>query len=281
MLRDPWTGEPLLTSQEAVSHGILPAQCDSEPELACTSVRVDGSWTMLALAEDGSLRRLPESEASGWTGIGPLGLSRLEGDGTQVGRVGGQGEVQWTVDSGEVFAPRALHQHRLDLRGVRGRIGARRVGRPAGDRCRLPDDLTDFRTVAVAADTGDPVWGADATSTFCDVDVTGEPEDPLLACAWRSGEVETLQGDWTWSDVEMDLVRLDPAAGGVLWTVQAGEPEAGAEGWGPAIWVLDDEHVVWQEEPARFDIVVPRVAGVPGAGRAHRPGAVCAAGRRR
>ncbi len=111
--------------------------------------------------------------------------------------------------------------------------------------------------MAVAADTGDPVWGADATSTFCDVDVTGEPEDPLLAYAWRSGEVETLQGDWTWSDVEMDLVRLDPAAGGVLWTVQAGEPEAGAEGWGPAIWVLDDEHVVWQEEPARFDIVVP------------------------
>jgi hypothetical protein len=73
-----------------------------EPELACTSVRVDGSWTTLALAEDGSLRRLPESEAAGWTGIGPLGLSRLEGDGTQVGR----------------------------------------VGRPSGDRCRLPDDLT-------------------------------------------------------------------------------------------------------------------------------------------
>jgi hypothetical protein len=105
VLRDPWTGEPLLTSEEAVSHGILPAQCDSEPELACASVRVDGSWTTLAVAEDGSLRRLPESEAAGWTGIGPLGLSQLEGDGTQVGRVGGQGEVQWTWTAGRCSPP--------------------------------------------------------------------------------------------------------------------------------------------------------------------------------
>lgn len=59
VLQDPWTGEPLLTSEEA----------------------------------------------AGWTGIGPLGLSRLEGDGTQVGRVGVQGEVQWTVDGGRCSPP--------------------------------------------------------------------------------------------------------------------------------------------------------------------------------
>lgn len=153
---------------------------------------------------------MPESEAAGWTGIGPLGLSRLKRDGSQVGRIDEDedGQVAWTF--GHRGGVRPGHATNTgwnfdefdDESVLAGSVGLRETG--AGYRTTW--DLTAFRTGAMAADTGNLLWA---------------PTRPRCSATSTS-----------------------PASRGR------------AEGWGPAIWVLDDEHVALGGEDGRVVIDV-------------------------
>lgn len=225
MLRDPRSGEALRTSRDPLSHGRLPSACDSDPDRVCAQVRVDGEWTELGLTRDGLLLEVPESAATGWAEIGPLGLSRTGREGTELARVV-DGVVLWEASTEDLFAPDHSTNSGWQIQAFAE--DSLLVG-SVGTRLRAPSyrtewDLPAYRTVGIDAATGERTWLAEHTSAFCDTDVTGQPTDPLLACVWHSGTRVTVQGDSTFSDLDVDLVRLDPVTGDARWTVELDEP---------------------------------------------------------
>lgn len=232
VLRDPVTGEEVLRSERALSHADLPEACPHDETQACATVPVDGEWSQQALASDGEFATPPASGAGvpGWTGIGPLGLSRGAEDGTQVGRVV-DGQLTWEIDTTEAFGPGQSTNTgwSFDTFGddavLVGTIGLG-ISPPAdGDTW----DMTESLALGLDAATGDALWRAPATSIFCDPDITGQQDDPLLACLWNEGQAEAVEGELTYRDVNIDLVRLDPLTGDRLWQVELGATSADGE----------------------------------------------------
>lgn len=225
ILRDPLTGEEVRSSKRALSHADLPSPCPHDDTLACATVPVDEDWSVQALTSDGDFATPPVDGAGvpGWTSIGPLGLSRGAEDGTQVGRVV-DGQLAWEIDTTDVFGPGQSTNTgwTFDNFGedsvLVGTIGLG-INPPAdGDTW----DMTQSRALGLDADTGQTLWRAPATSIFCDTDITGEADDPLLACLWNAGQAEAVDGVLTYQDVNIDLVRLDPQTGDRLWQVELG-----------------------------------------------------------
>lgn len=244
VLRDPVTGEELRATEDPLSHGSLPGPCEHDPDRVCARIRVDGVWTELGLADDGTFRQVPESAATGWSPIAPLGLSRSGREGTSLARVVG-GEVLWQADTEELFAEGSSTNSGWNFQAFAddtllvGSVGTR----TSAPSYRTVWDLPAYRTVGIDAATGERRWLAEHTSSFCDVDVTGEDEDPLLACLWHSGERVTVQRESTFSDLDVDLVRLDPVTGEPLWTVPLDEP-VWAEGQVPPVLrPVDGQHL--------------------------------------
>lgn len=232
VLRDPVTGEEVLSSQRALSHADLPEACPHDETLACATVPVEGHWSLQALARDGEFATPPADGAGvpGWTSIGPLGLSRGAEDGTQVGRIV-DGQVAWEIDTTEAFGAEQSTDtgwsfDNFDEDSVLvGTIGLG-ISPPAdGDTW----DMTQSLALGLDAETGETLWRAPATSIFCDTDITGKPDDPLLACVWNEGQAEAIEGTLTYQDVDIDLVRLDPLTGEQLWQVELGATSADGE----------------------------------------------------
>ncbi|USQ78681.1 PQQ-binding-like beta-propeller repeat protein [Ornithinimicrobium faecis] len=225
ILRDPVTGEDVLSSRRALSHADLPSPCAHDDTLACVTVPVDEQWSVQALAPDGGFATPPADGAGvpGWTSIGPLGISRGAETGTQVGRVA-DGRLAWEIDTTEAFGPGQStntgwsFDNFADDSVLVGTIGLG-ISPPAdGDTW----DMTQSVALGLDAETGETLWRAPATSIFCDTDITGAPDDPLLACLWNEGQAEAVEGALTYQDVNIDLVRLDPLTGDRLWQVTLG-----------------------------------------------------------
>ncbi|WP_154402242.1 PQQ-binding-like beta-propeller repeat protein [Ornithinimicrobium cavernae] len=239
IVRDPRTGEAVRTLAEPLSHADLPTACPHDAEEVCLTVQVDGVWTVQALTPEGALHDPPATGVPGWTSIGPLGLSRQAMDGTRIGRVV-DGALLWEADTTELFA--AGHstdtgwsfQSFEDDTILVGTVGTAL----SSPRTRTSWDLTAGRSVGLDVSTGTRLWEAPATSTFCDIDVSGGPEDPLLVCAWHDGEVVTDHGEATYRDLDVDLVRLDPASGEVLWRVPLGATVDGSEPGAPELQLV-------------------------------------------
>lgn len=229
ILRDPVTGEEVRRSATALSHADLPSPCPHDDALTCVTVPVNGEWDLQVLTPGGAFATPPATSGGvpGWMGIGPLGLSRVGGDGTRVGRVV-DGRLAWEIDTTEVFGPGQSTDTGWWFEGfgddsvLVGTIGLGIAPPSDGDTW----DMTQSLALGLDAGSGETLWRAAATTTFCDVDITGKPEDPLLGCEWNGGVAEAVDGALVYHDVNIDLVRLDPLTGDRLWEVELGATSA-------------------------------------------------------
>lgn len=247
VLRDPVTGHEVLRSSDALSHADLPSACPHDGAVACLTVPVNGDWSQQALMSDGRLETPPETAAGvpGWTAIGTLGLSRLAGDNTQVGRIV-DGEPTWQIDTtqtygaGQSTATGWLFDSFGDDSVLVGSIGLGLEPPADGEAW----DLTEHLTLGLDATTGEVLWRAPATSNFCDTDITGNDDDPLLACLWHNGQGVAHDRALTYEDIDIDLVRLDPLTGERLWQVALGATtSADGEPSRPEPWLVSPSEI--------------------------------------
>lgn len=244
ILRDPATGEEVGSSDQALSHADLPEPCPHDEDQVCVTVPVEGDWSMQLLTPEGEFESAPSTGLPGWTGIGPLGLSRVAQDGTRIGRVV-DGALLWEANTRDLFAPGHStdtgwsFQAFADDSVLVGTVGIRLGDSPGDD----PWDLTDYRTVGIDAETGERLWDAPSTSTFCDIDVTGAEDDPLVACLWHSGLMGGADNGPTYRDLDVDLVRLDPTTGEHLWSVPLGATSDGSAAAPPVVQPVSADEV--------------------------------------
>lgn len=210
--------------------------------------------------------------------IGPLGLRRMTGQ--DIGRVQ-DGALVWSVRTDEIFAPGAstntgwIFRAVIDDSLLVGSVGP--VDDPSAGR---EIDLRDETVAALDAQTGERRWLSEATSLFCDVDL-GLEDDPLLACRYAAGVLRVDDGEWDYSDVEVSLVRLDPATGDTLWELALQSPQD--EAW-PEVSPLDEGHVIvagltvdvedgstrpstssetaWEEDDTAVEVSIPRLGSM-------------------
>ena len=237
VLRDPHTGEATMTGDTAYTTLRLPAPCEADRTVVCTQVPVDDdSRTEVWWSQRGQPTPVPGT--LGWEGIGPLGLSRSTGG--ELGRFDGR-ELLWTYLPSGDSSPASgwsFEAHAEDTLLV-GTVGV--TDRPARFEFYA---LTDYAVFALDAATGELAWRVPGTSVFCDdtADVGGERV--LLACRYRSGLARSTHEGLDVRKVEADLVRLDPATGEELWSVDL-TPGAPLEGRrGIEVRSLDEHHVV-------------------------------------
>ena len=280
VVREAATGEVLVRTGDS-SHYRLPRGCDVPDEEICVYRRTaDVRFPAQVLHDDGSLGDIEQSgEASRYNDpLGPLGLHRMTGQ--DIGRVV-DGDLMWSTRTDEVFGPEASTNTGWIFRAVEDDsliVGS--VGPVDDPRVRHEIDLRDYSVAALDVETGERRWLSEATSLFCDVDL-GLEDDPLLACRYADGTLRINDGQPQYSDVEVVLVRLDPATGETLWELPLQSPQDEAR---PEVSPLDEGHVIvagltvdieggsarpstssetaWEEDDAVVDLSLPRLGSV-------------------
>jgi len=234
-LRDPATGD-VTTRSLAEEFATLPRACSSDPDLVCAQVYRGGPSTQVRLREDGSLEAAQDEGLPGWQGIGSLGMSRQTGQ--HIGRIVG-GELLWDLYLGKVVRRGAstnsgwTFQDVLDEKLIVASVGTRDSW--SGDTITV--DLTHYSAFALDPENGELVWKVAGADLFCDIDVPDvDPEDePLIACSYTSGTAKAGGGETLVEDLDLDLVRLDPATGRVLWELSLGDGVGLVDGWRPVL----------------------------------------------
>lgn len=221
VVRDPGTGEVTLRAQTVSTHSRLPGPCPGAEEQVCVWPRaIDGDPSGISLLLDDGWPGTFQQDV-GATGyddpIGPLGLFRATGQ--QIGRVV-DGSLLWATSTADVVGPDAStnsgwhFQALADDELLVGTVGMADSFAP-GDRL----ELTDYALFALDAQTGERRWIVDATDIRCDAWLGADP-DPLLACRYRAGVVDTgtpQQDPVLLEGLEVELVRVDPETGETLW----------------------------------------------------------------
>lgn len=256
VLRDPRTGEAVMTGETPMPFTRLPGECDFDEEVLCAEVAVEGGGRIVAwITQDGQLGQVPGRE--GWESVGPAGLHRRTGQ--VVGRFVDR-ELAWEVDLGEVVAPGASTNSGWHFQD-HGDVIVASVGTTDDPRGLDAVDLTDYRLFALEADTGELRWAIDSASIFCDASLTtvtaaedvedGSPDtedevDPVLACVFETGRYRLADTDAEVraEGLEASLIRVDPETGEELWRAElTPDGPVGQEGT-IATQTLDAHHVV-------------------------------------
>lgn len=280
VVREAATGEVLVRSGDS-SHYRLPSACDVPGGEICVHRRTaDVRFPAQVIEDDGSLRDIEQiGEAFGYSDpLGPLGLHRMTGQ--DIGRVA-DGDLMWSLRTDDVFGPEASTNTGWIFRAVEedalivGSVG------PVDDPSAGQEiDLRDYAVAALDAQTGERRWLSEATSLFCDVEL-GLEDDPLLACRYAAGVLRIEDREWGYADVEVSLVRLDPATGETLWELPLQGPQDEAR---PEVSPLDEGRVLvagltvdvedgsalpstsseaaWEEDDTTVEVSIPRLGGV-------------------
>lgn len=242
--RDPASGMRLSKSPIPVYVTTLPDACADDAEAVCVDVATGPtSVESMRLKPTGQL--VPDtSSVKGWSGIGPLGLSRK--DGHRIGRLD-DGDLLWRADLHDVVSPSSTTDYGWIFRAaedgsvVAGSVGDSRSVTAGG---RVIDEAESV-AFGLDAETGEVLWKQQGVDLFCDIEMVSagddqggdaDLDDPLIACLWRSGTVTARQDDVSIRDADLDLVRLDPRTGDALWTVALqGGDDTLFDGGSPAI----------------------------------------------
>lgn len=225
VVRDPASGRATATETTTSVHRRLPGSCPGDTDRVClwTEDLSGGDLPVFVLLDDGwPGTYVQEADAYPYDDpIGPLGLMRATGQ--DIGRVE-DGALLWSVDTREVAGGDAStssgwHFQAFDDDALL--VGS--VGVTDDPSAGSTLEMRDYALFALDAATGERRWLLPRAHIGCDVDLHADPEkqegdDPLLACRYRSGQVRVLEDGIRVTDLEVDLLRVDPASGDILWS---------------------------------------------------------------
>lgn len=247
VLRDPATGEEVLAS-DAMRFYRLPGSCPGSEGTVC-AYPMDGSdaWRPpMTVTADGLAPWSTDPMAERFRDpVGDLGLYRATGQ--EVGRLA-ENRLLWSIDTAAVAGGDSSTNTGWifgtfdDDQLVVGTVGTTDTYDEAGT------DLTAYSVFALDADTGERAWLNEGMSMFCDADMgVFEGDDPLLACDYRSGVMTWDDDGANVEELDVDLVRLDPTTGEVLWRLPlTPDGPVGADET-PAPEAVGEHHVVVQD----------------------------------
>lgn len=245
ILRNARSGQALITTRDPASHRAYPSACESDEDAVCVTVLFEDGAATVGLDESGQVYDVGEAGLAGWTGIGPLSLSRETGQ--RIGRAV-DGEIVWEIDTAKVFGGDAStntgwrFEDYADESLLVGAVG------PADE---LPEEGATFDTttrstvVALDAATGETRWSREGMDFFCNPSMPAQAEDedpPLVVCEWNSGTVTVRDETFAMDSGDFDIARLDPESGETLWTTPGGPMVEGEIS--PTTQRLDDAHLI-------------------------------------